>query len=332
MGRLAFLPADSVTVTVPARLHLGFLDLNGGLGRRFGSIGLAISGLETRITVVRAAHTQVRGPEAERVRRHVETMEQTLGLAGGHDVCIDDVVPAHSGLGSGTQLALAVAAGLRRLHGLPLDMRSDALRLGRGGRSGVGVGLFGRGGLVLDGGRGAADSVAPIISRLLFPEPWRVLVLLDPARQGLHGAGELSAFATLQPASAAQAAHLCRLVIMRALPALAEHDLPAFGAAITEIQAQIGDHFAPAQGGHRFTSPAVAHTLADLARSGAHGIGQSSWGPTGFAFAASAAEADRLAALARGSPHAQGLDIRVCMGLNAGADITAHATAEAPER
>ncbi len=25
----------------PARLHLGFLDLNGGLGRRFGSLGLA---------------------------------------------------------------------------------------------------------------------------------------------------------------------------------------------------------------------------------------------------------------------------------------------------
>jgi predicted sugar kinase len=29
-------PAN-VTVTVPARLHLGFLDLNGGLGRRFGT-------------------------------------------------------------------------------------------------------------------------------------------------------------------------------------------------------------------------------------------------------------------------------------------------------
>ncbi len=32
----------AVRVIAPARLHLGFLDLNGGLGRLFGSIGLAI--------------------------------------------------------------------------------------------------------------------------------------------------------------------------------------------------------------------------------------------------------------------------------------------------
>ena len=32
----------AVRVVAPARLHLGFLDLNGGLGRMFGSIGLAV--------------------------------------------------------------------------------------------------------------------------------------------------------------------------------------------------------------------------------------------------------------------------------------------------
>ena len=46
-----------VTVAVPARLHLGFLDLDGGLGRRFGSIGVAISDLHTRVAVERAAAT-----------------------------------------------------------------------------------------------------------------------------------------------------------------------------------------------------------------------------------------------------------------------------------
>src|SRR5712692_8592737 len=39
----------STTVTVPARIHLGFLDLNGRLGRRFGSIGLALSDLNTKV-------------------------------------------------------------------------------------------------------------------------------------------------------------------------------------------------------------------------------------------------------------------------------------------
>ena len=60
-------PSANVTVTVPARLHLGFLDLNGGLGRRFGSIGLAIDGLRTSITISAASHMRVTGPENKRV-------------------------------------------------------------------------------------------------------------------------------------------------------------------------------------------------------------------------------------------------------------------------
>ena len=65
-------PPASVTVTVPARLHLGFLDLNGGLGRRFGSMGLAISGPRTRLTIDSArAHTTSSGPDSERVERYL---------------------------------------------------------------------------------------------------------------------------------------------------------------------------------------------------------------------------------------------------------------------
>src|SRR5262245_28444818 len=153
---------DSITVTVPARLHLGFLDLNGELGRTFGSIGLALSGLRTRVTVSRAMHAQVIGPDSDRVRRHVETLSDALGLRGAHRVQIDKAIPAHAGLGSGTQLALALAAAMRKLHGLPLDIRGDAMRLGRGGRSGIGIGLFDAGGVVVDGGRGPANGVAPV--------------------------------------------------------------------------------------------------------------------------------------------------------------------------
>ncbi len=46
---------DSVTVAAAARLHLGFLDMNGGLGRRFGGLGLAIDRPATRLTIRRAA-------------------------------------------------------------------------------------------------------------------------------------------------------------------------------------------------------------------------------------------------------------------------------------
>jgi beta-ribofuranosylaminobenzene 5'-phosphate synthase len=318
---------NAITVKVPARLHLGFLDLNGRLGRRFGGIGLAVSGLGTSITIQRTKSSHITGPEADRVRPYLKKMEQCLALNAGHRVQISEIVPAHAGLGSGTQLALAVAAGLRRLHNLPLDIEGDAMRLGRGGRSGIGIGLFTRGGLVVDGGRADEHKPPPIISHLPLPHHWRILAILDPQRQGMHGPAEAAAITALSPMSEADTARLCRLVLMKALPALAEHDLANFGAAIKELQMRLGDYFAPAQGGGRFMSPDVAAVLDALDGGGAYGIGQSSWGPTGFAFASSPDEAERLAIMARRHPSGRGLDIRVCEGLNRGAEIIVHAHA-----
>ena len=322
----------SVTVTVPARLHLGFLDLNGGLGRRFGSIGLAINGLKTSITFNAASQLRVTGPENERVRGYLQVMQRALDIENTCHVRIDEVVPAHAGLGSGTQIALAVAAGVRRFHGLPLDVRGDAIRLERGARSGVGIGLFDHGGLVVDGGRGPLTTAAPVVSRMPFPEQWRILLVLDPHRQGVHGADEREVFSKLAPSSDGQAAHLCRLVLMKALPALAECDIAGFGSAIKEMQMLLGDYFATIQGGSRFSSPDVAAALAALEDEGAYGIGQSSWGPTGFAFAPSAEEANRLVESIYRDPRCRDLDIRTVAGLNRGAHIVSHVEADEPER
>jgi len=322
----------SVTVTVPARLHLGFLDLNGGLGRRFGSIGLAINGLKTSITFNAASQPQVTGPESERVRGYLQAMQRALDIENTCHVRIDEVVPAHAGLGSGTQIARAVAAGVRRFHGLPLDVRGDAIRLERGARSGVGIGLFDHGGLVVDGGRGPLTTAAPVVSRMPFPEQWRILVVLDPHRQGVHGPDEREVFSKLAPSSDGQAAHLCRLVLMKALPALAERDIAGFGSAINEMQVLLGDYFAAIQGGSRFSSPDVAAALAALEDEGAYGIGQSSWGPTGFAFAPSAEEANRLVESIYRQPRCRDLDIRTVAGLNRGAHIVSHVEADEPER
>jgi beta-ribofuranosylaminobenzene 5'-phosphate synthase len=313
---------ERVNVSAPARLHLGFLDLNGGLGRKFGSIGLAIDGFGTRLTLRRASAARADGPDAERAQRYLASMQRELGIDDAYHIKIASAVPPHAGLGSGTQMALAIAAALRRLNRLPADPEGDAVRLGRGQRSGIGFAIFQSGGLVVDGGRGAATRVPPLIARIAFPESWRVIIVLDPTRQGVFGAAEGAAFARLPEFSAADAAHLCRLVLMQALPAVAEGDLGAFGAAIKQLQTRIGDYFAPAQGGHRFTSPDVGAVLAHLDAHGAHGIGQSSWGPTGFAFAASQQEAEHFAALARAHPQARGLDIRICTALNRGAEIT----------
>lgn len=312
--------ANCVTVAVTARLHLGFLDLNGGLGRLFGSLGLALDGPQTLFKLEHAGEDSATGPDAERAAAHVTRLAGHLGLPGGHRIVMREAIPAHAGLGSGTQLALAVAAALRCLHGLALDVEADAVTLGRGARSGLGIGLFLEGGLALDGGRGASDRPAPIVARMPFPEDWHVLLVRDPARQGIHGPEELEAFKALPAFPAELAGHLCRLALMQALPAVAELDLSAFGRAVTEMQARLGDHFAPVQGG-RFTSPDVAALIERLASRGVEGYGQSSWGPTGFVFAASRAEArallDDVAPLAA----ERGLVLSIARGRNIGAAI-----------
>jgi predicted sugar kinase len=72
-------------------------------------------------------------------------------------------------------------------------------------------------------------------------------------------------------------------------------------------------------------SPDVAAILNILDGAGAFGVGQSSWGPTGFAFAQTPDEAARLGMIAAPQARRRGLDIRVCQALNRGAQIVAHA-------
>lgn len=310
-----------VTVRAPARLHMGFLDLNGALGRRFGSLGVALEEPAARIRVSPADTVSARGPQASRATEFARRAIAALGVSGGAHVEVEEAIPDHAGLGSGTQLALAVGAALARLHGIERPTRDIARDLGRGGRSGIGLGLFGQGGFLVDGGRrGDQDEPPTVIARADFPAPWRFVLVFDPGFKGLHGEVEKQAFASLPRFSEENAGRLCRLALMGALPALAERDIQAFGAAISEIQAVVGDHFAPAQGG-RFASPRVARALAWLNEHGAAGVGQSSWGPTGFAVVASEVAAHGLVRAARLELADAGLEFAVCAASNRGADI-----------
>ncbi|TKT69351.1 beta-ribofuranosylaminobenzene 5'-phosphate synthase family protein [Aquamicrobium sp. LC103] len=313
--------SNSITVKVPARLHLGFLDIEDEGGRRFGSIGLPLTSPETVLTLSRAAVTSVEGPDADRAAGHLRGLCRHLGIRSEHRLIIEDAIPNHAGLGSGTQIALAVSAALRGLHGLPPDITGDALLLGRGARSGVGIASFEAGGLIVDAGRRHAGSLPTVVARVPFPEEWRILLVLDGASSGLHGAQELEAFRSLPPLPREVAGENCRHALMGALPALAERDIAAFGFAISAIQRNIGTHFAPAQGG-LFTSPRVKKMIEALARAGAVGIGQSSWGPTGFAFAPSETSASEMVRVTE-KDHADGLEIRIVGGRNSGAEIIA---------
>ncbi|WP_407943075.1 beta-ribofuranosylaminobenzene 5'-phosphate synthase family protein [Methylobacterium oxalidis] len=306
-----------VRVRAPARLHFGFLDLHGGLGRRFGSIGLAVDAPAVELVARAAEGLTAEGPESERVLAYARAAAGHLGVPEAGSFRVAEAIPAHAGFGSGTQLALAVAAALARLNGRSFTPQDFADALDRGNRSGVGLAAFTDGGLIVDGGRDARGSPPPVIARLPYPEAWRVVLILDTAMTGVHGKREIEAFRDLPRFPEAEAAEICRIVLMQAMPAAVVADPEAFGAGITAIQRRIGDHFAPHQGG-RYASPAVAEALAAIAARGIAGYGQSSWGPTGFALLPSEREARALVAeLERPGP----LRFVIARGRNAGARV-----------
>jgi beta-RFAP synthase len=311
---------NTVCVCAPARLHLGFVDMHGGLGRRFGSLGLSVSDVATRLVASRSPRTHADGIGAERALSYAQTVLERLGLGDGVAIRLQQVIPEHAGLGSGTQMGLAVAAAIARLHGLELPPAELATLTGRGLRSGIGIGVFTEGGFIVDGGRGATTVVPPVIARLAFPEAWRILLIFDRDRQGVHGAREVQAFAELPEMSSRRAGDLCRSVLVQMLPALAERDFEAFASAVTTVQDAMGDLFGSAQGG-RYTSPQVAEVLGWMRQQGVRGVGQSSWGPTGFALFA-----NDLTALAAKAEAEQrwpdgALQFVVVRGLNHGTTI-----------
>ena len=333
-------PGEAVCVRAPGRLHLGFLDPGATLGRRFGSIGLVIDGFETVVDLkAAAADLATRGgavddasgdAELARARAHLATLRKHTGRPAALHLHLSRWLPAHAGFGSGTQLALAVGRAFAHWHGLDLSTATLAQWLGRGLRSGIGIAGFDQGGLLVDGGPSASGEVAPLLCRLAMPADWRVIVVLDPRHRGLSGAQEKQAIAALAPLQQAAAADLCHQLLMRVLPGAATQDFAAFATGLTRMQQVLGEHFAPAQQGSAYTSASVGRLLRWVAaqQAVAAGIGQSSWGPTGFAIVESPARAEALCEAARraGAVDA-GLELHIVTARNRGATLQAAAAA-----
>ncbi|ATE60781.1 beta-ribofuranosylaminobenzene 5'-phosphate synthase [Thauera sinica] len=323
---------DALIVDAPARLHLGFMDPGGSLGRRYASLGLVIGGLNTRIGIAAAAHNRVEvaagvdAAECERLQRHLDTLQARTGRDLPLRVTLLRAPPAHSGFGSGTQLALALGHAFARHHRLDMGSADIAGLLGRGERSGVGIAGFDRGGLLLDCGPGADGSAAPLVSRIEFPEAWRVVLVLDGRATGLCGSAEREAMAALPPFPRERAADICHQVLMRVLPGAIERDFAPFAEGVSAIQRLMGGYFAPAQGGSMYTSRAVGRVIDWISRHRLAAVGQSSWGPTGFAILPGEDEAERAVDAARGAGVVDpALRILIAGGRNHGARICAAA-------
>jgi len=300
-----------IEVRTCARLHLGLLDNNGEQGRLYGSIGVAVNRPNLVLRAEAADGLQVEGLETDRVTTYAQRFTHRYGLPAGAHLSLLASIPAHVGLGSGTQIGLAVGTALARLSCLKLSVPEIALAVGRGVHSGIGIATFQHGGFVLDGGhriipaasgspimnaqsRQTKDEIPPLLFKHSMPADWYFVTVIPETNPGFSGEKEHGAFLKLPVAPGALVEKISWVLLMKMLPALVEKDIANFGQALTSIQCMVGDCFASVQGG-RFASPLLEKLVGFLLDRGAAGAGQSSWGPAVYGLVEGKARARRLA-------------------------------------
>ncbi len=312
----------SVTITTGSRLHFGLFAFDAAVGPSFGGAGMMIAEPRLQVRATGAERFAATGPLAERAGTIVARLIESGLLADWPRCCLEilEALPEHSGLGSGTQLSLAVAAAVMQwASDMPRDPLELAAKLNRGRRSAIGTHGFAHGGLLVDSGKPTADSIAPLAARVVLPESWRVLLLLPTARQGIAGDAEERAFARLPAVSADTTSQLRQLAIEEIVPVAQSGDLPTFAAAVSRFNELSGKCFAAVQGGP-YATPLAARWVNRLAKLGAP-AGQSSWGPALFAFAVNEAEANGLGREIGRDADADGWNVVVTRPLNTGASI-----------
>jgi len=309
----------SVTIITPSRVHLALIDLNGSLGRLDGGVGLSLSHPGFRITAQRAHETDIAGPDesTQRAKEVLELLREKYAV-GHAEIEIEESIPAHVGLGSGTQLSLAIAQAMCKLYAIDLSHQEMALTAGRGGTSGIGVAAFSQGGFIVDGGHrfsarapsqagmpvppdDAGSMLAPPLpgrdektsflpssaSRGIEPPPviarydfpdWDVLIAVPNCRH-ISGEEEVTLFQALCPLPLNDVQALSHIILMKLLPALVQRDLKTFGEAVDQIQ-----NIAWKKVEVKEQDPIVRQVMAFLRDNGAHGVGLSSWGPAIFCF------------------------------------------------
>ncbi|MDP6445935.1 MAG: hypothetical protein QGG36_18705 [Pirellulaceae bacterium] len=283
-----------IRVTTPSRLHFGLLSFGGGV-RRFGGVGVMVDRPGLVVRFESAKWFAAIGPQSQRVAAFA------VNWSRYHDrppppcrIDVEQSPPQHMGLGVGTQLGMAVAAGLNCLGELapaaPLEL---AMSTGRGERSAVGVHGFALGGLIAERGKLVSERLSPLDFHVALPVQWRFILVRPNEGEGLSGGAERSAFGEVAAVSPDVHAELTRLLREEIAPAAARGEHEPFAQSVTEYGRLSGECFSPVQGGP-YNGPLLNRLVAELQEAGGRGVGQSSWGPTLFICEPNQSSAERF--------------------------------------
>jgi beta-RFAP synthase len=291
---------------------------------QFGGVGAMIEPPCVEIEISPADRFAARGALVDRTRQVVESLVDRWKLPSIPACEMTVRSPRdHTGLGVGTQLSLAIAAGLRRFLNLPersLEEMAGAVR--RGARSAVGTYGFQLGGLVVDAGKEPGQALGKLAKRVALPASWRFILFCRPDERGLAGSNEAMAFGRLPPVPQVVTRELWQITNDEILPAVEQSDCRMFGEAIFRFGRLAGECFAAVQHGP-FASMEIERLVDSIREFGVPGAGQSSWGPTVFAVADRDQQARQLVDWVQRRSAGIEYEIVIAMPNNRGATVEA---------
>ncbi|MGE0606382.1 MAG: hypothetical protein AB7O62_04580 [Pirellulales bacterium] len=313
-------PQHHVEVVAPSRLHFGMLSFGQVGVRQFGGVGAMIDAPLLKLSLSPAEQLSADGPQAERALEFARRASRFWQLPAepGCRITVKEAPRSHVGLGSGTQLAMAVAAGLHAFLGRKrLPLADLAMAVGRGLRSAIGLHGFGLGGLLVESGKLPAEAVSPLVARVDLPPDWRFVLLCPAVEEGLSGPAEKAAFEQLPPVPPATTDRLAAEVLLHMLPAASVGDFDEFSDSLYRYGLLAGTCFEQRQGGP-FTHPQLVERLRTR---GLRGVGQSSWGPTVFGLVPDETSAQRVVEELRGEQGHPAFDLHIAAPANHGAQV-----------
>lgn len=258
----------------------------------------------------------------DRVRKFVEHYRRTSPEDGSNcEILVESAIPPHAGLGSGTQLGLATALVLQRISMRTVSASPWTLaeRVGRGRRSGIGIAGSQIGGMLLDSGERLPGEHR--VRRIDVPEAWRIVLITPLDETGLSGAAELQAFDELPATPQTEVDRLWKFATETIATSLERQDFESFTEAVYRYGYDVGQTFAAVQGGP-FANSTTAALVEFLRDHGVRGVGQTSWGPTVFAFAPDRQSASDISQMIHAETQFGRLSMHTTRPRNTGVTIT----------
>ncbi|WP_083756336.1 hypothetical protein [Hyperthermus butylicus] len=281
MTRFSAERPSHVRISTGARIHLGFYGLCRSHGRILGGMGLAVDGVGYTVKA-RAGRDGVTGCQSHRVREILEKAVNDLNaLPGPVSVKVETCIPEHVGLGSTTQLTLAIYAAVGLLAGK--SIRESVEVAARGPYSGIGVGTFLYGGFIVDAGVRIGSRLARPVFRAEFPSEWRIVAVIPETEWRVAEGPKEDAMVELPEGSKELCSRAMEALLRLIAPGIAEKDFDLFTNGVEMIQRLTGEYFSGVQGGLYCCSESeeAARLIHSL---GGRGVGQSSWGPLVYGF------------------------------------------------